>query len=126
MGVDKSRCPGILMNRYAKGVDLLAQRRICSNVSDDLANTTKEVGIIQNWLADGDAISTELPSIAQQPSSMGQGTNGDRAVVSSHPAKFGAGHERSSGAQICSTKCRNHASWPSANNKHVSHLINSV
>jgi hypothetical protein len=52
------------MDRYAEGVDLRAQRRICSNVPDDLANTTKEPGIIQNGLADSDAISAELPSIA--------------------------------------------------------------
>jgi hypothetical protein len=91
-----------------------------------LANTTKEPGIIQNWLADSDAISTELPSIAQQPSSMGQGTDGYRTIVGSHAAKFGAGHQRSSGAQICGTKRCNHASWTGANNKHVSHLTNSI
>jgi hypothetical protein len=57
---------------------------------------------------------------------VGQGTDGYRAIVSSHAAKFGAGHQRSSGAQICGTKRGNHASWPGANNKHVSHLINSI
>jgi hypothetical protein len=125
-GVDKARCPGILMDRYAGGVDLRAQRRICSNVPDDRANTIKEPGIIQNRLADSDAVSTELPSIAQQPSSMGQGTDGYRAIVRCHAAKFGAGHQRGPRTQICSTKRRSNARGPGANNKHVSHLINSI
>jgi hypothetical protein len=57
---------------------------------------------------------------------MGQGTDGDRPIISSRAAKLAAGRQRSSRAKISGTKRRNHTSWPSANNKNLSHLINSL
>jgi hypothetical protein len=57
---------------------------------------------------------------------MGQGADGYRAIVGGHAAEFRAGHQRGPRTQICGTKRRSNASRPGANNKHVSHLVNSI
>jgi hypothetical protein len=125
MRVDKARHPGVLMDRNPR-IDLRAQRGFRPYLASDLANTPKKTRIIQNWLADTDAVLTQLPSIAQQSSSMSQGANWNRAIVGGHAAEFRAGYQRGPRTQISSTKRRSNASRPGANNKYICHLMIST
>src|SRR6516164_2203063 len=124
--VDKARHPCVLMDRYALGLHLLPQRGMRAHLRDDVADAPKKKRIVQNRLTDRDAIQTQLPSIAQQPSGMGQGADWHRTIIGGHAAEFRTGHQRRPRTQVSSTERRSNASRPAADNKHLSHFVIST
>jgi hypothetical protein len=83
----------------------------------------KKQGIVQDRLTHVDAISTELSSIAHQPTGVGQGSYRNGSVVSRHPAEFPAGHKRRSRAQVSGSDSGQHTCRSSANDDKVSHFF---
>jgi hypothetical protein len=93
------------------------------DVGYHFSHARKKQGIVQHRLTHIDAVLTELPSIAHQPSGVGQGPYRNRSVVGRHPAEFPAGHNRRSRAQISGSESGQHASRSRANDDNVSHFF---
>ena len=93
------------------------------DVGYHFSRARKKQGIVQDRLTHVDAISTELSSIAHQPTGVGQGPYRNRSVVSRHSAEFPASHNRRSRAQISGSDSGQDASRSSANDDNVSHFF---
>jgi hypothetical protein len=82
----------------------------------------QQLRIIQNRLANDDTVPAQLPRFADQPSSMGQCTHRDRAVIRCHPAKCRAGDQHSARSQVRGAKSSNRSRRSGADNDNVCHL----
>jgi hypothetical protein len=90
------------------------------DVGYHFSHARKKQGIVQDRLTHVDAISTELSSIAHQPTGVGQGSYRNGSVVSRHPTELLAGHNRRSRAQISGSDSGQHTCRSSANDDNVS------
>ena len=91
--IDEACGAGLLVDRHAQTVQVLAPKRMRAHIVDDLADAREQPRIVEHRLAHGDAVLTELASFSDQPGSMGQCAHRNRSVIGRHAAELVAGDE---------------------------------
>src|SRR5205823_13594126 len=77
----------------------------------------------EHWLADADAVQTELAGFSDQPSGMSQRPNRHRSVIGGHPAKLVASDHGCLGTQVGGTERGNNTCRSSADNDDIEHVF---
>ena len=62
--IQESRCARALVDADGRSRELPVEHRVRADVVDDLAHARQQARIIQHRLADGDAVTPELPRVA--------------------------------------------------------------
>jgi hypothetical protein len=97
-----------------------------ADIADDLPHAGEQAGVLQQRLADGDPVLTELASVSHQTGRVRQGPHRNRSVVGRHAAKIAAGNERCPRAQVRGTERCDHTGRPSPNHHDVQHHRRSI
>ena len=56
--IDEARGAGVFMDRYARAVQVVAPKRMCAHILNDIVHTREQPGIFKYRLAYGDAVLT--------------------------------------------------------------------
>src|SRR5262245_9618289 len=120
--VDEARGPRLLVDRHAQRIDLFAESRMRAHIVEDFADTRQEPAVIQNRLAHGDSVLTELSSVSDQPSSMGQRPHRNRPVIGRHTTEGVPSNQHGACAEVRGAQRGDNTCRSSANDEYVYHL----
>jgi hypothetical protein len=115
----------LFVNSYAETVEQLAEGRMSAHFFHDFTNARKQTRVVEQRLADNDAVAPEAASITKQPRGVGQRPHWYRSIVRCHSTELVTRNEHSLRAQIRGTKSSGHAGWSTTNNDNIYHLLHA-
>jgi hypothetical protein len=115
----------LFVNNYAQTVEQRAEGRVRAHFFHDFTNARKQTRVVEQRLADNDAVAPEAASVTEQPRGVGQRPHWNRSIVRRHATELVTRNEHSLRPQIRGPKSSGHAGWSATNNDNIYHLLSA-